>query len=114
MLVKSCLAVLGALIIICAPGVQPRLSAAPQQPRGPVVSHIVGMGNFSHIVVDLDRAIAFYRDGRPGSRCACAAVRGHSCDPKSRQCSGRADTGPVVLKVPGSTMGVELIEYRRY
>ena len=111
MLVKSCLAVLGALIIICAPGVQRRLSAAPQQPGGPVVSHIVGMGNFSHIVGNLDRAIAFYRDGL-GLDLA-APARPFEVIPAIQEAAHvpGARTRYVVLKVPGSTMGVELIEY---
>ena len=37
--------------------------AASRQAIAPAASHVVGMGNFSHIVADLDRAIAFYRDG---------------------------------------------------
>jgi lactoylglutathione lyase len=111
-LTKSSLAALGALLVICGPGVQRPVSAAPPQSSDPVVSHVVGMGNFSHIVADIDRAIAFYRDGL-GLDLA-APARPFEVIPAIQKAANvpGAQVRYVVLKVPGSTMGVELIEYK--
>ena len=109
---KLCRATLSAFVLICALGVQRPLSAAPPQANAPAVTHIVGMGNFSHIVADLDRAIAFYREGL-GLDLA-APVRPFEAIPDIQKAANvpGAETRYVVLKVPGSAMGVELIEYR--
>jgi lactoylglutathione lyase len=109
---KLCRATLSAFVLICALGVQRPVSAAPPQPSAPAVTHIVGMGNFSHIVADLDRAIAFYREGL-GLDLA-APARPFEAIPAIQKAANvpGAETRYVVLKVPGSTMGVELIEYR--
>jgi len=75
-------------------------------------SHVLALGNFSHIVADLDRSVAFYRTGlglepagpvRPFE--ANAAIQ------RAANVMG-AETRYVVMKVPGSTLGVELIEYK--
>ena len=73
---------------------------------------IVGVGNFSHIVSSIDRSIQFYRD-----------VIGLELDGAVRTFSGDvvmkvgnlppgANSLFATLKVPGSPMGVEIIEYR--
>jgi predicted enzyme related to lactoylglutathione lyase len=72
---------------------------------------ITGIGNFSHIVASLDRSIQFYRD-----------VIGLELEGAPRVFSGTeamkvgntpgAQSLFAALKVPGSAMGVEVIEYK--
>jgi predicted enzyme related to lactoylglutathione lyase len=75
-------------------------------------SLVTGVGNFSHIVADTDRAIEFYRDviglemsGQPGAFSGNPAIMSLGNTPGAQS---RATT----LKVPGSALGVELIEYK--
>jgi catechol 2,3-dioxygenase-like lactoylglutathione lyase family enzyme len=106
------LAAFGALIAASALVASDRIAAA-QQPAAPAASHILAMGNFSHIVADIERSIAFYRDGL-GLELA-APARPFEAIPaimKAANVPG-AETSYVTLKVPGSAMGVELIEYRK-
>ncbi len=104
------LAALGALVVVGG-GIHRSLLAAPQT-DGPAPSHIVGMGNFSHIVADLDRAIAFYHDGL--GLALAAPARPFEVIPAIEKAANvpGAQTRYAVLDVPGSSMGVELIEYR--
>lgn len=75
------------------------------------VSDVVGVGNFSHIVRDMDRAVAFYRDvlglemsaNVPFSPNPAIMRLGNTLKAQSRM---------VAFRVPGSDMGVELIEYK--
>jgi catechol 2,3-dioxygenase-like lactoylglutathione lyase family enzyme len=72
---------------------------------------ITGVGNFSHIVASLDKSVRFYRD-----------VIGLELDGAPRLFSGTeamkvgntpgAQSLFAALKVPGSAMGVEIIEYK--
>jgi catechol 2,3-dioxygenase-like lactoylglutathione lyase family enzyme len=72
---------------------------------------IVGVGNFSHIVRDLDRSVAFYRDvlglevtvSVPFSPNPAIMRLGNTPGAQSRM---------TALRVPGSDIGVELIEYK--
>jgi predicted enzyme related to lactoylglutathione lyase len=73
---------------------------------------IIGAGNFSHIVENLDRSIAFYRDvigleltgnPRPFDPNPAIMKMGNTIGAQSRV---------AVLKVPGFDMGLELIEYK--
>jgi lactoylglutathione lyase len=72
---------------------------------------VVGVGNFSHIVRDMDRALAFYRDvlglevttSQPFSPNPAIMKLGNTPGAQSRF---------IALRVPGSDMGVELIEYK--
>jgi catechol 2,3-dioxygenase-like lactoylglutathione lyase family enzyme len=85
--------------------------ASPQTPsagRAPVIA----IGNFSHIVANLDRSIAFYREGLgleptapPGPFEPIVPIM------RAGNVMG-AETRYTVLKVPGSSLNVELIEYR--
>jgi len=75
-------------------------------------SPVAGVGNFSHIVANMDRAIEFYRDvigldmsGQPGTFSGNPAIMSLGNTPGAQS---RATT----FKVPGSAMGVELIEYK--
>ncbi|PWT80667.1 MAG: hypothetical protein C5B57_11870 [Blastocatellia bacterium] len=71
---------------------------------------ITGVGNFSHIVADLDRSVRFYRDviglevgGPPRTFSGVEAMKvGNTPGARSRF---------TTLPIPGSPLGVELIEY---
>src|SRR5688572_21989656 len=73
---------------------------------------ITGVGNYSHIVTDLDKSLAFYRDviglqpnapPRPFDGNAAIMKLGNTPNAQSRF---------VALSVPGSAVGVELIDYK--
>ncbi len=73
---------------------------------------VTGLGNFSHIVTNLDKAVAFYHDAlglelvspaRPFDPNPAIMSLGNTLGAQSRI---------VQLKVPGSAVGVELIEYK--
>jgi len=78
-----------------------------QAPAG----EIVGVGNFSHIVQNMDKSLEFYRDvlgfevavNQPFSPNLAIAKLGNTLGGQSRYAA---------LKVPGSGIGVELIEYK--
>ena len=72
---------------------------------------IVGVGNFAHIVQNIDKSLEFYRDvlglevavNQPFAPNPAIAKLGNTLGGQSRY---------VALKVPGSEIGVELIEYK--
>jgi len=72
---------------------------------------VVGVGNFSHIVSNLDRSLEFYRDvlglevtvSQPFSPNPAIMALGNTPGAQSRF---------TALRVPGSGIGVELIEYK--
>jgi catechol 2,3-dioxygenase-like lactoylglutathione lyase family enzyme len=72
---------------------------------------VLGVGNFSHIVRDMDRAVAFYRDvlglevtaNVPFSPNPLIMRLGNTPGAQSRM---------MQLRVPGADIGVELIEYK--
>src|SRR3954466_16429330 len=95
----------GAIALVAA------ASLGAQAPQPAPAGDIVGVGNFAHIVADLDASLGFYRDvlGLPvsgnipfGPNDAVAKF-GHTEGGQSRV---------AVLKVPGIPMGIELIEYK--
>jgi catechol 2,3-dioxygenase-like lactoylglutathione lyase family enzyme len=85
------------------------LAAQAPQPAPP--GDVVGVGNFGHIVADLDRSLGFYRDVLglsvtntiPFAPNDAVARFGHTEGGQSRV---------AVVKVPGLAMGIELIEYK--
>jgi lactoylglutathione lyase len=87
------------------------LGASAEQTPPPVTAAVVGVGNFSHIVQSMDRAMAFYRDvigldvttEQPFSPNPAIMKLGNTPGAQSRFSA---------LRVPGSEMGVELIEYK--
>jgi lactoylglutathione lyase len=75
-------------------------------------SFITGVGNYSHIVADLDKSLAFYRDViglQPGA--PPQAFSGNPAIMKLGNTVG-AQSRYVALTVPGSAIGVEIIEYK--
>ncbi len=73
---------------------------------------VIGVGNFSHIVADLDKSLAFYHDTLGLELVAPAG----KFDPNPTIMKLGDTTGAqsrmVQLKVPGSAVGVEIIEYK--
>jgi catechol 2,3-dioxygenase-like lactoylglutathione lyase family enzyme len=84
---------------------------AQQAPQPAPAGDVVGVGNFAHIVADLDRSLGFYRDvlglavtgNIPFGPNDAVAKFGHTEGGQSRV---------AVVKVPGIAMGIELIEYK--
>jgi len=87
------------------------LPLTAQAPQPAPAGDVIGVGNFAHIVSDLDRSLGFYRDVLgltvtntiPFAPNDAVAKFGHTEGGQSRV---------AVLSVPGLAMGVELIEYK--
>lgn len=87
------------------------LRAQAPQPAAAPAGDVIGVGNFAHIVADMDRALGFYRDVLgltvtgtiPYAPNDAVAKFGHTEGGQSRVS---------VLRVPGLAMGIELIEYK--
>src|SRR5436190_1530512 len=91
------------------------LSAFAQTAPAPApasTSFITGVGNYSHIVADLDKSLAFYRDVI-GLQ-ATAPPQAFSGNPAIMKLGNTpgAQSRFVALSVPGSPIGVEIIEYK--
>jgi lactoylglutathione lyase len=73
---------------------------------------VIGAGNFTHIVSNLDKSVAFYRDvlGMELS----GPVPDYGSVPEIMRLGNTpgAHNRMIVAKIPGTTMGVELIEYK--
>jgi len=86
------------------------ITTAQAQPSAPA-GDIVGVGNFAHIVADMEASLEFYRDvlgleviaGLDFSANPAIQAMGDTPDAESRI---------TVLDVPGLELGIELIEYR--
>ena len=102
--------VCGTVVSLTLLFIAPLRAQAPAPASAPP-GEVVGVGNFAHIVADLDRAVGFYRDVLglsvtntiPFGPNDAVAKFGHTEGGQSRV---------AVLKVPGLAMGVELIEYK--
>ena len=100
----------GAVVSLTLLFTAPLRAQAPQPAAAPP-GDVIGVGNFAHIVADLDRSVGFYRDVLglsvtntiPFGPNDAVAKFGHTEGGQSRV---------AVLKVPGLAMGVELIEYK--
>ncbi len=86
------------------------VQACAQAPAAP--GDVVGVGGFSHIVENVERSVAFYRDvlglEMPNPPRDFASVpwiidMGNTPGAQSR---------PALLHIPGSALGVELIDYK--
>ncbi len=84
---------------------------AQQAPTAAPAGDVVGVGNFGHIVADMDKTLGFYRDVLglkvsgtiPYGPNDAVAKFGHTEGGQSRV---------TVLQVPGLALGIELIEYK--
>jgi catechol 2,3-dioxygenase-like lactoylglutathione lyase family enzyme len=87
------------------------VSLNAQAPQPAPAGDVVGVGNFAHIVANLDASLGFYRDvlgltvtnSIPFAPNDAVAKFGHTEGGQSRVS---------VLRVPGLAMGIELIEYK--
>lgn len=73
---------------------------------------VVSNGNFSHIVANLDQSIAFYRDVLGLELPGGAQPFGEKPEIMRLGNTIGAQNRIAVLRVPGSALGVELIEYK--
>jgi catechol 2,3-dioxygenase-like lactoylglutathione lyase family enzyme len=106
---KSVTIVVGCFVLACCLAVSRTATRAlAQAAQSPVRS----LGNFSHIVANMDRSVEFYRDGlglelsqplRPFDANEAIMRLGNIMGAQTRY---------TALKVPGSAMGLELIEYK--
>jgi predicted enzyme related to lactoylglutathione lyase len=98
---------------VVAVGAQAPTPPAGAAPPGEVV---VGSGNFSPIVQDLDKAIDFYGSllGLTVPPAQAPGPRPFSTDPAIRNMFGMpsAQLRWVVARLPGATLGVEMVEAR--
>lgn len=101
---------LAAVLLAVTFASQPRIAA--QNAAAPrTASPVIGVGNFSHIVQDLDKSLAFYRDAlglEPANNMGWGNM------PAIMQLGDTpgAQSRMAALRVPGSQLGVELIEYK--
>ena len=81
----------------------------PAQPAPP--GEVTGVGNFAHIVADMDRSLGFYRDVLGLSVSATIPFAPNDAVAKFGHTEG-GQSRVAVLRVPGLAMGIELIEYK--
>jgi catechol 2,3-dioxygenase-like lactoylglutathione lyase family enzyme len=83
-----------------------------QRPAPVPAGDITGVGNFSHIVADLDKSLAFYHDVL-GLELA-APARPFDPNPAIMKLGDTpgAQSRMVQVRVPGAPIGVEIIEYK--
>jgi catechol 2,3-dioxygenase-like lactoylglutathione lyase family enzyme len=94
------------LVLLAAPLASGQNAPAPASP-----SFITGVGNFSHIVANLDKSLEFYRDAIGLTPGRSAAFSPNPAIMNLGNTPG-AQSRFVALTVPGSAIGVELIEYK--
>ena len=97
------------MALLVAAGAQPSAQNPPVQ--NPPATDVIGVGNFSHIVRDMDRAIRFYRDVLGLEVIANVPFSPNPAIMRLGDTPG-AQSRMMALRVPGSDMGVELIEYK--
>jgi len=95
-------------VVVCAVVLSAFSAFGQNAPAG----NIIGVGNFSHIVTSLEKSVEFYRDviGLPVTT-PPQAFGSIPAIMKMGDTPG-AQSRIAVLKVPGSALGVELIEYK--
>jgi catechol 2,3-dioxygenase-like lactoylglutathione lyase family enzyme len=89
------------------------LSGRTQQAAQPApAGDVVGVGNFAHIVTDLEKSLAFYRDvlGLEVALQPTAFAPNEAIMKMGATEGGQSRIA--VLKVPGLALGIELIEYK--
>src|ERR1700722_17602486 len=89
---------------------QPAFGQNP--PAAAPAGDVVGAGNFSHVVTNLDKSIAFYRDVLGMELPGGAQPFGEKPEIMRLGNTIGAQNRIAVLRVPGAALGVELIEYK--
>ena len=84
---------------------------AAQAPASAPAGDVVGVGNFVHIVANLDNSLAFYRDVL-GLAVAASQPFARNNAISKLGATGGGQSRSVSLDVPGLELGVELIEYK--
>jgi catechol 2,3-dioxygenase-like lactoylglutathione lyase family enzyme len=97
------------LLPLLALAVAPPLGAQAPQPAS--AGEVVGVGNFAHIVADLDKTLAFYRDVIGLEVTVQQGFAPNDAIAKLGATEG-GQSRIAVLDVPGLELGVELIEYK--
>ena len=96
-----------AVVVLMISGALCVFAQAPAPPGA-----VVGVGGFSHIVANVERSVVFYRDvlglempnpPRPFDSTPWIIDMGNTPGAQSR---------PAILRIPGSKLGVELIDYK--
>ena len=98
------------LCVVCAMSAQTRKEVT--QPPDTAVPDVAGVGNFSHIVSNLDKSIEFYRDVLGLELTAPPAP--FSPNPAIMKLGNTigAQSHIAVMKIPGAGIGLELIDYK--
>jgi molybdate transport system substrate-binding protein len=86
-------------------------AAATYRKVGMQPPDIVGVGNFSHIVSSMDKSLEFYRDVLGLEVTANNPFSGNPAIMKLGNTPG-AQSRFAALRIPGSELGIELIEYK--
>ena len=108
--VVSVPAIVGAIVLgqVVATAGRTLQSEAPRAPAGAVV----GIGNFTHIVSNLDRFLEFYHDVLGLELTAPARPWDTNAAILNLANAPGAQYRFVSLKIPGSALGVEAVEYK--
>ena len=88
--------------------------AAWQSQPAPASEAVVGAGNFSPIVADLDKSIEFYHDVLGLDLPGAPASRAWGTDPALLNFLGTptAQVRFTTARIPGSTIGVEMVDFK--
>jgi catechol 2,3-dioxygenase-like lactoylglutathione lyase family enzyme len=89
----------------------PALAAAQAPPQAAPAGEVVGVGNFAHVVADLDTSLRFYRDVIGLAVTVTQPFAPNDAIAKLGATEG-GQSRIAVLDIPGSELGVELIEYK--
>ena len=100
--------------VILAAGllVLPLAGQTPPGQNAPASPHVIGVGGFAHIVADVDRAVKFYVDAMGLELLRPVPAFGMPDWIRRMGNTPGAQSRPANLRIPGSQMTVELIEYK--
>src|SRR5690348_5497916 len=103
---RRCLESMTVCLALCAASILFAESALP--------GDVVGVGNFTHLVADLDRSIEFYRDGLGLELLGPQGKRPFAAVPAIQKATNTpgSQVRLAIFKVPGSEIGVEAAEFK--
>ncbi|HTA43189.1 MAG TPA: VOC family protein [Bryobacteraceae bacterium] len=87
-------------------------AVAAQGPQAAPAGDVVGVGNFSHVVTNLEKSVAFYHDVLGLD--VATPPQTFSANPAIMKMTNAigGQSRIAALKIPGATLGLELIEYK--